>query len=76
MTPVALANIMVWAGTLALAAVVVFRIRQGVWRQENWGQVDTDTDVSLPPKPPSWVMALAVVGVVLALGGVAILMRN
>lgn len=71
MTPVALANLMVWAGTLALAVVVVFRIRQGVWRQ-----VDADNNAALPPKPPSWVMALALVGVVAALGGVAILMRS
>jgi hypothetical protein len=71
MTTLEWANAMVWAGTIALAVVMAARIRQGVWRRFN-----NDDGGIVPPKPYPWVMPLAVVGVVLALGGVAILMRR
>jgi hypothetical protein len=71
MTRVEAANAMVWAGTAALGIVMAARIHQGVFRRFQ----SEDGDI-LPPKPYPWIIPLTVAGVVLALGGVAILMRN
>lgn len=59
--------LLIWTAAVPLLAVLVVRIRKGMWQNEA---------LEAPPPVPVWLVPLAGLGLVLALAGVVLVVRS